>query len=180
MAYIGAGVEYGLHCLLFLVGRTADEAAPSSRDLAELQGVPAEYAAKLFTKLQKAGIVCTTEGARGGLRLGRDPGSISVHDVVIAIDGAAPLFDCREIRSRCAVLTDDKPAWATQGLCGIHRLMRQAEEQMREVLRGVSLADLATSFGRKTSPDFHDQIAAWLDGRARTRGHRGKPEGVNP
>src|SRR4051794_19920754 len=99
MAHITTGVEYGLHCLLFLVGgRTA-----SVRDLADLQGVPVEYVAKLFTKLQKAGLVVASEGARGGFRLAREPRSISVLDVVIAIDGKKQLFECREIRGRCAI-----------------------------------------------------------------------------
>lgn len=37
MAFIGTGVEYGLHCLLWLVERPST--SPSSRDLAELQGI---------------------------------------------------------------------------------------------------------------------------------------------
>src|SRR4051794_33068499 len=37
MAYLTAGVEYGLHCLLWLAG--ASGTALSSRDLGELQGV---------------------------------------------------------------------------------------------------------------------------------------------
>ena len=41
------------------------------RDLAELQGVSVEYLAKLFTSLQKAGLVVAAEGARGGHRLAR-------------------------------------------------------------------------------------------------------------
>src|SRR5262245_37477500 len=90
MTHITTGVEYGLHCLLHLAdpldpGRTA-----SARDLADLQGVPVEYVAKLFTKLQKAGLVAASEGARGGFRLARAPRSISALDVIDAIDGKKP------------------------------------------------------------------------------------------
>ena len=77
MAHITTGVEYGLHCLLYLVDpRGSADAAPqaSVRDLADLQGVPVEYVAKLFTKLQKAGLVVAAEGARGGFRLARPAG----------------------------------------------------------------------------------------------------------
>ncbi len=104
MAHITAGVEYGLHCLLYLVrpAGDADARVASVRDLAELQGVPVEYLAKIFTKLQKAGIVAAAEGAGGGFRLAREPAAIRVLDVVTAIDGDKALFDCRENRDRCA------------------------------------------------------------------------------
>ena len=87
MAHISAGLEYGLHCLLFLVDPRRDVPPASARDLAELQGVSVEYVAKLFTKLQKADLVVATEGVGGGFRLAREAGSISVLDVVTAIDG---------------------------------------------------------------------------------------------
>jgi DNA-binding IscR family transcriptional regulator len=64
MAHFGAGVEYALHCLLWIARPL--QVRPSSRDLAELQGVPVPYMAKLFPRLEKAGIVHAAEGIRGG------------------------------------------------------------------------------------------------------------------
>lgn len=45
----------------------------------------------------------TPEGAGGGYRLVRPPAEISVLDVVQALEGNKPLFQCNEIRSNCAV-----------------------------------------------------------------------------
>jgi Rrf2 family protein len=87
MSHISTAVEYGLHCLLYLSEPAAGVHEASSKDLAELQGVPVEYLAKLFTKLSKAGIVVATEGVRGGFKLARPAAQISVLDVVRAIDG---------------------------------------------------------------------------------------------
>lgn len=64
MAHYGSGTEYGLHCLLFLSQPLAEPA--SSRDLAELQGISVSFLAKIFPKLEKAGIVKASEGIRGG------------------------------------------------------------------------------------------------------------------
>jgi DNA-binding IscR family transcriptional regulator len=64
MSLYSAGVEYGIHCLLFLVDERGDSRESSVRDLAELQGVPQEYLAKVFTKLARAGLVAATEGYR--------------------------------------------------------------------------------------------------------------------
>ena len=66
MALYSAGVEYGIHCLLFLADEKGDSRESSVRTLAELQGVPPELLAKVFTRLAKAGLVAATEGVRGG------------------------------------------------------------------------------------------------------------------
>src|SRR5476649_1034002 len=71
MSHISTGVEYALHCLLFLADLPADAPEASAKDLAELQGIPGEYAAKLFTKLNKAGLVAASEGVKGGFALAR-------------------------------------------------------------------------------------------------------------
>src|SRR5215212_258237 len=114
MAHLTTSVEYGIHCLLWLV---ESEAPPSSRDLAELQGISPSFLAKIFPKLEKAGIVAASEGVRGGYRLARPPDEISILEIVDAIEGRKPLFDCQDIRGRCALFGDRPPAWAMAGVC---------------------------------------------------------------
>jgi Rrf2 family protein len=171
MSFISTGVEYGLHCLLYLAAPASHAPAPSVRDLADLQGVPAEYLAKLFTKLSRAGLVVATEGARGGFALARPPDEISFLDVVEAIDGNKQLFECREIRERCAVFDSEAPApaWATTGVCSIHVIMLAAEKRMRDELASHSLGELAMQVAAKAPANFPNQIATWLDQRTLSR-----------
>jgi len=175
MAHVSTGVEYGLHCLLFLVEDRDRFRSEAVRDLAELQGLPAEYVAKIFTKLQKADLVTSTEGLHGGFTLSRRPADISVLDVVLAIDGDKPLFECREVRERCAVFKRKPPAWALEGLCSIHAIMREAEDRMREVFASRSLADIADKVSAKAPPEFNLEVGRWLEGRVAARGLRVKP-----
>ncbi|MDL2409228.1 Rrf2 family transcriptional regulator [Rhizobium calliandrae] len=175
MAHLTASVEYGLHCLLWLAG----SAAPvSSRDLADFQGISPSFVAKIFPKLEKAGIVRASEGVRGGYLFAREPEDITVLDVVDAIEGEKPLFDCQEIRGRCAVFGDRPPGWATTGTCAIHAVMLRAEKAMRDSLASQTLADVAGVFDRKAPPDFSNGVREWLDGRVRSRA--GKPVGREP
>jgi Rrf2 family protein len=171
MSFISTGVEYGLHCLLFLTAPASDAPAPSVRDLADIQGVPVEYLAKLFTKLSKAGLVVATEGARGGFVLARPADDISFLDVVVAIDGDKPLFECREIRTRCAVFNSEAPAWASTGVCSIHAVMLAAERRMRDELAGHSLGELAGQVAAKAPANFSHQVATWME--KRISGRRG-------
>lgn len=170
MAHISTGVEYALHCLLYLSDPQAGVAEASARDLAELQGVPVDYVAKLFTKLHKAGLVVATEGARGGFTLARGPADISVLDVVDAVDGEKALFECREIRTRCAIFEESPPPWATSGVCSIHAVMQAAERRMRESLASHSLADLAGRVNTKAPRTYGPQVVKWFDDRGASRG----------
>lgn len=169
MSHISAGVEYALHCLLFIAHPQGSVTEASVRDLSELQGVPFDYVAKLFTKLHKAKLIIATEGAKGGIRLAKPPQEITVLDVVDAIDGRKKLFDCKEIRNRCAVFDNDPPAWASSGLCAIHSLMIDADNKMRDVLAAQTLAGLASQFGRKAPPEFEQQITRWLGDKGSRR-----------
>lgn len=78
MSQISTGVEYSLHCLLYLTHSQSAVEEASVRDLAELQGVPHDFLAKLFTKLAKAKLVVATEGIKGGFRLARQIGRAHV------------------------------------------------------------------------------------------------------
>ncbi|MBN3802350.1 Rrf2 family transcriptional regulator [Paraburkholderia sp. Ac-20336] len=176
MSHISSGVEYGLHCLLYLADSDVSTGGASVRDLAELQGVPADFLAKLFTKLAKAEIVVATEGIKGGFRLARPAARITVHDVVVAIDGEKALFDCREIRARCAIFGDEAPGWATRGVCSIHAVMQAAEKVMRSELKRHTLADLAQRTESKAPAAFGTQVVQWLSDRAANRrGDRAEP-----
>lgn len=142
----------------------------SVRSLAELQGVPNEFLAKLFTKMAKAGLVVATEGVKGGFRLAREPNNITVHDVVVAIDGEKALFDCREIRGRCAIFDNKAPTWATEGVCSIHAVMQMAEKAMHNELKQHTLADLAKRTTDKADASYGIQVIQWLSHNSANRG----------
>lgn len=168
MAHLTSSVEYGIHCLLWLVD--AGDVQPSSRDLAELQGVSPSFVAKIFPKLEKAGLVVASQGVRGGYRLARAPQDITVLDIVDAIEGPKPLFDCQEVRWRCAVFEGEAPAWATGGVCAIHAVMQRAEQSMRDTLAQETLASLAHTLACKAPAAFGVDVQQWLSGRGAARG----------
>lgn len=172
MSYISNAVEYALHCLLYLVETNTSSAGVSTRDLADLQGVSPGYLAKIFTKLHQAGLVVGTEGAGGGFALARAPEKISVLDVIVAIDGRKPLFDCQDIRLGCAVFGSTVPRWASKGVCSIHAVMLEAEARMRTVLAGHTLASVTARVAAKAPASFSSDVSDWLALRPATR-HRG-------
>ena len=180
MSLYGSSVEYGLHCLIYLVpaahpgGEPGDPLTLPAKDLAEFQGVSPSLVRKVFTKLQRAGLVDSAEGKNGGFRLSRPAAEISVLDVVDAIEGDKPLFDCKKIQGNCAVLTEGQSAATARSMCMIHTVMLEAEQAMRNSLRSYSLAQMAKGMTASMPPRFVNNMEAWfadrLGGKALTSG----------
>ena len=165
MALYSAGVEYGLHCLLFLTDEKGDGHEASVRTLAALQGVPPELLAKVFTRLAKANLVVATEGIRGGFRLARPADEITVLDIVRAIDGDKQIFECRNVRQRCGVFQTGcpEPDWEAVGPCSIHAVMLQAQQRMEEALAQQTILDIVRRVARKTPAEYGEQVLKWMN-----------------
>lgn len=55
-------------------------------EIAELTEMPAPYLSKIFQRLGEAGIVDSKRGYRGGVRLARTPGEISLLEIDAAVE----------------------------------------------------------------------------------------------
>jgi Rrf2 family protein len=66
--------------------------------LAEFQGLSETFLSKVFGKLSKAVIVSSVSGVKGGYRLSKSPEDISFWDVVEAVEGPKPIFQCKNIK----------------------------------------------------------------------------------
>lgn len=168
MSLYGASVETGLHCLVSLV-YPPSSGSPSTRELAEFQGVSPSYVAKLFTRLAKAGLITSAEGIQGGFQLAKDPSKISLWDVISVLEPDKPLFQCREIRREIVLFNQKPPRWATSGLCPIHAAMQEAENSMRQSLEAVTLADIANQVGESIPNGFSEKRNSWFAGRLSSR-----------
>lgn len=139
MRRLGDGVEAALHCALILA-TLPDGKVLSGKDLAELHGLSESYLLKHLRALTASGITEAVPGPKGGYRLAHRPETISMLDVVEAIDGPGPAFVCREIRRGGPVTTNDPCAYKKD--CFIKSRMLKAEDAWREALRAQTILDL--------------------------------------
>jgi Rrf2 family protein len=56
-------------------------------ELARRRDVPVQFLEQLFAVLRRAGVISSQRGVKGGYRFARDPGSITVLEVVELLDG---------------------------------------------------------------------------------------------
>lgn len=130
--------EWALHCATSLA-QLEPGATASAADLAEYFDLPAAYLSKQLQALTRAGVLTATTGPRGGFRLGRAPTDITLLHIVEAVDGAAPPYECREIRrqGRGALPT----SWCRHE-CILAVKMADAHQAWRASLDSVTLADI--------------------------------------
>lgn len=156
------GVEYALHCLLYMVDFPAGKSV-GIKDLAAYQGVSETYLSKVYTKLTKAGIVKSIPGANGGYELARLPEEISFWDIVEAVEGASPFFRCVEVRQRELLLDKNNlPASYTKCPCLIKVVMLEAEERMRKYLDDKTLAWLHAEVKNKIPAEHSKATLEWF------------------
>lgn len=157
------GVEYALHCLFYMIDIPAGKSV-GIKDLATFQGVSETYLSKVYTKLRKSGIVKAIPGVNGGYALARNPKEITFWDIVEAVEGSSPLFQCAEIRQNEIILDKDNlPESHTKCPCLIKVVMLEAEEQMRSYLRNKTLAWLHEQVKDKIPEDLSKATVEWFN-----------------
>lgn len=117
-------LDYTLALLVALAQLPPGEFAGSGA-LAERLGLPRRFLELQTATLTSAGLIHCRRGARGGCTLARDPASVSVADVVRAVDGA--VLDVPRTRHSATA-----EAWNT------------AADSLERELGAVTLAHLAT------------------------------------
>ena len=157
------GVEYAMHCLLYMTDSQVGKAF-GIKDLATYQGVSVTYLSKVFTKLKKSGILKSIPGVNGGYELTRPPESISFLDIVEAIEGTDPLFQCAEIRQN-EILLDKNNLTDTYTKCPclIKVVMLEAEEQMKQYLKYKTLKWLREQVNDKMPEEHAKETIEWFN-----------------
>ena len=153
---ISAGVEWALHCCVALSGIARP--VPAAK-LAEMTDVSASYLAKQLQALSRAGLVTSVQGKAGGYVLTRSPEKISVLDIVLAIEGSTPMFECTEIRQRGPV---GAPPEECRQSCPIARAMLAGEQAWRTSLRQISIQDIGTEMAGSISPERMAAMVNWM------------------
>lgn len=102
-------------------------------EIARRQDVPEPFMAKIVSHMADAGLVATQRGTGGGLTMARPADSITLLEIVEAIDGPIALTRCTLEPSRCSRSTK----------CAVHPVWEQTQRQLKELLSHTRLSDIA-------------------------------------
>lgn len=124
--------EYAIRGIVYLAGKPIDKVCLLS-EIAAAVDVPPTFLAKIFQQFSKIGLVKSFRGTGGGFMLGHEPENITLLEVVEAVEG--PI-----IPNRCVVKPVDCERSA---FCNVHPVWKRVQADIRCVLAGVTLRDLA-------------------------------------
>ncbi len=163
---LGDGVEAAIHCTAALAGLDGEATLPAVA-LAEYHGLSASYLVKHLKRLVADGILESVSGPAGGYRLARAPETITLADVVLAVEGRQPAFRCGEIRQRGPGAPD---ASAYPDPCAINLAMLRAERVYRDALAETTIADIVRGFREGADPRVLAHSAAFCARYQRPQG----------
>jgi FeS assembly SUF system regulator len=133
MLRLSKKADYALIAMKHLAHKDAGATSTCAREIAEQYDIPIELMAKVLQRLVRSGLLVSTQGTRGGYTLSRASESISVADVIEAIDGPFTVTAC----------SSDKQACDQYGKCSVRGPLWQIRERIVQTLGMVSLADMA-------------------------------------
>ena len=132
--------EYALRALIWLAGEAEVEAERGdgrltrhkAASIARATNIPPVFAARVLAQLQHQELLFARAGQHGGYALARPAGRISLLQVIEAVEGP--------LRTRDCVLRDS--ACGEGGTCTLHEAWSAAQDALRSVLGGTTLASL--------------------------------------
>ena len=118
MLRLSKKADYALIAMKHLALREG-RGSSSAREIAEQYSIPVELMAKVLQRLARRGLLSSQQGTRGGYQLARDSDSISLADVIQAIDGPLTVTACSAHSQRCgqfATCNVRDPLWKIREL----------------------------------------------------------------
>lgn len=125
--------DYALRVLMYL--RVAPGRRGSIAEIAAAYRISRNHLDKVVQRMGAAGLVQTSRGRGGGVRLVRDPTTITVGEVMRAMEDDFAVVECLGPARFCRVA----------GVCGARSVFAKALDSYFAVLDGATLDDMAAN-----------------------------------
>jgi Rrf2 family protein len=138
--------EYGVRVMVELARRGGDEPVALA-EIADHEGLPLAYLEHLVARLRRAGLIVSRRGAHGGYLLAREPGQISMAEVVEALEGRIAPVECitssPDGTIRCTRESDP------EHVCTTKLLWTRVRDSIMRTLEQTTLAELIPTTTKK-------------------------------
>lgn len=139
------------YATVLLAALSSEAAVPhSASGLAERTGISAPTVSKLLKELQRAGLVRSTRGARGGYQLARPAADISAAEIIDAVEGPVALTECASDEGQCDL----------EASCSVGHSWQQVSLAIRRSLAEVPLTTLIARNASVKAPDLRRALGS--------------------
>jgi FeS assembly SUF system regulator len=126
--------DYAVVIMSRLAMDSTDVPAPQSAlQLSDATGLSQPTVSKVLKYLVKSGVVTSARGSHGGHSLARSPATITVADIIEAVDGPIALTDCSDHHSTACDI---------EKLCPTSKGWKKLNHAVKQALATVTLADM--------------------------------------
>jgi Rrf2 family protein len=132
--------RYGLRALVDLSINGKSGSPVFLSDIARRQGISEKYLEQIATQLQRAGLVKTMRGRKGGYLLNKSENEIKLNEIIKILEGPICVVNCVSEPDTCS----------RSSLCSTRDIWSILSNKIEEVLSGYTLADLAMLQEEKT------------------------------
>lgn len=131
MDIIRRNTDYALRAMVNLAGNY-EKRLISSRKMSVQEKIPYQLTCKLMQKLQKAKLIKSTMGPKGGFELSREPGKITLIEIIEVVQESLSLNRCILAKYKCP----------NQKKCTIRPKLVGLQEYIGNYLNKITLADI--------------------------------------
>jgi Rrf2 family iron-sulfur cluster assembly transcriptional regulator len=132
---ISAQEEYGLRCLLQLARAEREGETLTLAQIAASEGISVANAGKLMWIMNKAGLVQSTRGTKGGYSLARPAAEIRLNEVIRILDNDT-------VQNHCQSYTGVMETCVHTGDCGIRPVIVELHQVVDNALSEITLSKL--------------------------------------
>jgi Rrf2 family transcriptional regulator, cysteine metabolism repressor len=124
--------RYGLRALMDLAVHGKSGLPVFLSDIARRQGISDKYLEQIASQMQKAGLVRTVRGRKGGYILNKPEKEIRLSDIIAILEGPICLVDCVKEPETCPKFKE----------CSTRDIWTELSDKIEEILSAYTLEDL--------------------------------------
>jgi len=138
MIRITRQTDYGIVLLAYLASLPSDSIL-TARDAARECRLPVPMVSKILKTLAREGILLSHRGVKGGYSLAKEPASITIGDIIGALEGPIGMTECSTSPGSCE----------QEALCPVRINWQRISHAVRGALEKIPLSEMV---GRERSP----------------------------
>jgi Rrf2 family nitric oxide-sensitive transcriptional repressor len=135
--------DYSLRVLMYCAACEQRELPVTITEIADSHGISRSHLTKVVHQLGAHGLLDTTRGRGGGMRLCKPAAQINVGEVVRQTETDFAMVECFDAQTNQCTLSPQ---------CRLKGVLQQATDSYLAVLDGVTLADLIAPATSRTKP----------------------------
>lgn len=132
MFYVTKKGSYSIRALLQMAANIKEKGRTHIGEIAQQTEIPEPFLRKIFANMARNGIVRSRRGLTGGVELIRDIDTITIYDVVVAVEGEMAIYKCLKNPGICV----------KSGRCETQHMWSEIQESLKATLKRIRITSL--------------------------------------